>query len=127
VIAQTAKVLVDFVKTGNLNIGLWASPGGMPSSHAAFVSALATTVGIDQGFESALFAACVVFASVVMYDAAGVRRAASIQARIINQIVEDLFQLHSIREERLRELLGHTPMEVVVGSIIGVAIGWLGM
>jgi len=124
VITQSAKVLVDFFKTHHLHIGLWASPGGMPSSHAAFVSALATAVGLDQGFGSALFAACVVFASVVMYDAAGVRRAASIQARLINQIVDELFQGQPIREERLRELLGHTPIEVVVGALMGVLIAW---
>jgi len=99
----------------------------MPSSHAAFVSALATTVGLDQGFDSALFAVCVVFASVVMYDAAGVRRAASTQARIINQIVDELFHGKPIREERLRELLGHTPVEVLVGSVVGILVGWLGM
>jgi len=96
----------------------------MPSSHAAFVSALATAVGLDQGFDSALFATCVVFASVVMYDAAGVRRAASIQARLINQIVDELFQGQPIREERLRELFGHTPIEVVVGALMGVFIAW---
>ncbi len=127
VIAQTAKVLVELLKSGNLDISLWASPGGMPSSHAAFVSALATTVGLDQGFDSALFAVCVVFASVVMYDAAGVRRAASTQARIINQIVDELFHGRPIREERLRELLGHTPVEVLVGSVVGILVGWLGM
>ena len=126
-IAQTAKVLIALLKTRHLDISLWASPGGMPSSHAAFVSALATTVGLDQGFDSALFAACVVFASVVMYDAAGVRRAASIQARIINQIVDELFHGQPVREERLRELLGHTPVEVLVGSLVGIVVGWLGM
>lgn len=99
----------------------------MPSSHSALVAALATAVGIQAGLDSPIFAISVVVAMVVMYDAAGVRRAASAQARILNQIVDELFQGHPIQEERLRELLGHTPFQVFVGAIMGVVLTWLWM
>jgi len=97
----------------------------MPSSHSALVAALATAVGLREGLNSSLFAISVILAMVVMYDAAGVRRAASAQARILNQILDELFQGHPIQEERLRELLGHTPIQVLVGAAMGVTITWL--
>jgi len=99
--------------------------GGMPSSHAAVVCALATSLGLGLGFDSPDFAISAVLAIVVMYDAAGIRRAASRQARVLNQIVEELFQGHPISEERLRELLGHTPFEVIVGALLGIGIVWV--
>lgn len=94
----------------------------MPSSHSALVSALATSVGLWEGFSSTAFAISLIFALIVMYDAAGVRRAASMQARILNQILEELFQGHPVSEKRLWELLGHTPFEVLVGALIGVTV-----
>jgi hypothetical protein len=96
----------------------------MPSSHSALVCALATAIGIKEGLSSTLFALAFALAVIVMYDAAGVRRAAMMQARILNQIVDELFQGHPISETRLRELLGHTPFEVVVGAILGVVGAW---
>ena len=97
---------------------LWAT-GGMPSSHSALVVALAITVGIETGFDSPLFAVSAVLAMVVMYDAAGVRRAVGKQAQKINLIVEELLSGHPLNEERLRELLGHTPLQVAVGAVVG--------
>jgi acid phosphatase family membrane protein YuiD len=99
---------------------LWAT-GGMPSSHSALVVALAITVGIETGFDSPLFAVSAVLAMIVMYDAAGVRQAAGKQAQKINRIVEELLNGHPLNEERLRELLGHTPLQVAVGGLIGLA------
>lgn len=93
----------------------------MPSSHSAFVTSLATGVGLVEGFDSTLFALAAVFALIVMYDAAGVRRAAGKQARVLNAIIEDLNR-RELHPERLRELLGHTPVEVVAGARLGVLV-----
>lgn len=122
VIAQVSKFFIWRWRKGKLNFRLLVSAGGMPSSHSALVSALATSVGLWEGFSSVAFAISLIFALIVMYDAAGVRRAASIQARILNQILEELFKGHPISEKRLWELLGHTPFEVLVGALIGVAV-----
>ncbi len=103
---------------------LWET-GGMPSSHSALVAALAVSVGMNSGFGSTSFAIAVALATVVMYDAAGVRQAAGKQAHKINQIVNELLAGHPLNEEQLRELLGHTPLQVLVGAVIGVLAGWL--
>jgi len=97
---------------------LWAT-GGMPSSHSALVMSLAISVGLNAGFDSPLFAVAAVLAIVVMYDAAGVRRAAGRQAQKINLIMEELLSGHPLNEEHLRELLGHTPSQVAVGALVG--------
>ncbi|MFQ5857139.1 MAG: divergent PAP2 family protein [Anaerolineae bacterium] len=122
--AQLLKVVVDSVSSRRLDFSNWASAGGMPSSHSALVAALATSIGLRNGFTSDVFAIAFILAMVVMYDAAGVRRAASIQARILNQMIDELFQGHPISEERLREFLGHTPVEVIAGAAIGVLFAW---
>src|SRR5581483_3360867 len=95
-----------------------------PSSHSAAVSSLATAIAIADGLGSSIFALAAWFAVVTMYDAAGIRRAASIQARILNQIIEELFQGHPISEVKLRELLGHTPIEVFAGMFLGILIAY---
>ena len=123
-VAQLLKVLVDSVRSRRLDLSKIGSAGGMPSSHSALVACLAVSIGIRHGFNSDLFAIALIFAVVVMYDATGVRRAASIQARILNQIIDELFQGHPISEERLRELLGHTPVEVFIGAAIGILFAW---
>lgn len=123
-IAQVLKVVVHRIRSGQLDFRMLTSSGGMPSSHSAFVAALTAGVGIQQGLDDPLFAACFVFSSIVMYDATGVRRAASQQARILNQIVEELFEGHPISQERLRELLGHTPVQVFFGALLGIGITW---
>lgn len=93
----------------------------MPSSHSAFVTSLATAIGMTVGFDSVLFALSFAFAMIVMYDASGVRRAAGKQAKVLNAILEDLNR-RELHPERLRELLGHTPFEVVVGALLGILI-----
>jgi acid phosphatase family membrane protein YuiD len=97
----------------------------MPSSHTALVASLTTVVGTKVGVQSPLFAICAIFSAVVMYDATGIRRAAGQQAHVLNRILDDVFHQHGIREERLRELIGHTPVEVLVGGILGVVVAIL--
>ncbi len=123
-VAQILKVLIELIWKRRLNLRLLTSAGGMPSTHSAIVCGLATSIAIHDGLDSSLFALSVVLAMVVMYDAAGIRRAASMQARILNQIIDELFQGHPISETRLRELLGHTPVEVLVGAALGVIGAW---
>lgn len=124
--AQTAKLAIELIRFGKVNFRALVTTGGMPSSHSAFVSALATSVGQSIGWESPEFAIAVVFAFIVMYDATGVRQAAGQQARILNQIIDELFQEHpQFNEDRLKELLGHTPFEVIVGLTLGIAISGL--
>lgn len=121
--AQGVKLVIDLVTTRKLNVTYLFSPGGMPSAHSALVGALATSVGIIKGWSSAEFAIACLFAIIVMYDAAGVRQAAGKQAKILNQIIDELFQEeHNLNEERLKELLGHTPFQVLVGLSLGITI-----
>jgi uncharacterized protein len=97
----------------------------MPSSHASIVMGLTTAVARLDGFRSSTFAIALIFSLVVMYDAQGVRRAAGRQAEVLNRVIEDLFGQRGFKEERLRELLGHTPTEVLVGALLGVGVGLL--
>lgn len=99
--------------------------GGMPSSHSSFVTALATLVGYERGFESVEFAIAAVLAIIVMYDASGVRRAVGKQATILNQIIEDFFHGKFDQHEKLKELVGHSPKEVLFGALLGIIIGIL--
>ncbi len=122
--AQIIKVIVELIWKRKLNLRLLTSASGMPSSHSSLVCSLATGIAIQNGSGSNLFALALALAVIVMYDAAGVRRAASIQARILNQIIDELFQGHPISETRLRELLGHTPIEVMAGAALGVVTAW---
>ncbi len=124
-LAQLAKGIVVLIQQHRLNFQYIFGAGGMPSSHSALVTALATSAGRVYGVQSAYFAISIVFAAIVMYDAAGVRRAVSIQARILNQMMEDYFHHKGIKQEKLRELIGHTPLQVWVGAIIGVLVGLL--
>ena len=124
--AQALKLIIDFGKNRKVNMRVLVETGGMPSAHSALVAALATGVGQTAGWASTEFAIAVVFAFIVMYDAAGVRQAAGKQARILNQIIDEFFQeKHEFNEDRLKELLGHTPVQVIVGSILGIAISWI--
>lgn len=124
-IAQMSKTIYELFKERKLVLSRLVSSGGMPSSHSALVSGLATAVGRIVGIGSAEFAITVVLAGIVMYDAAGVRRAVSIQARILNQMIDEAFQGHPIAEKRLRELIGHTPIQVFVGALLGILVGLL--
>ena len=112
-------------RSRKLRLSRLVSAGGMPSSHSALVTSLATATGRVAGVESAAFAISLVLAAIVMYDAAGVRRAVSIQARILNQMIDEAYEGHPIAEKRLRELIGHTPIQVFVGGLLGVIVGLL--
>jgi acid phosphatase family membrane protein YuiD len=124
-IAQAAKVILTSFRQRKLNLRVLAETGGMPSSHAAIVMGMTTAVGKYAGVSSAAFAIALIFSFVVMYDAAGLRRAAGRQAAILNRLVEDLVHMRGMQEQRLRELLGHTPVEVVVGALLGIGVGLL--
>ena len=119
VVAQLSKPFIHFVQTRRLDLRFLAATGGMPSSHSAVVVALATRVGIDTGVSSIPFALATIFAVVVMYDAAGVRRAVSVQARILNRMLTEMIEAQHFNEKQLRELIGHTPFEVFVGALLG--------
>ncbi|GAC1380295.1 MAG: divergent PAP2 family protein [Ktedonobacteraceae bacterium] len=123
--AQISKTIYELIRQRKLLVSRLVSSGGMPSSHSALVTGLATATARVSGISSAAFAITVVLASIVMYDAAGVRRAVSIQARIINQMIDEAFQGHPMAEKRLRELIGHTPIQVLAGGILGIGIGLL--
>ena len=122
-IAQAAKVILTSWRQRRLNLRVLAETGGMPSSHAAIVMGMTTAVGKYAGVSSAPFAIALIFSFVVMYDAAGLRRAAGRQAAILNRLVEDLVHMRGMQEQKLRELLGHTPVEVVVGALLGIGVG----
>ena len=124
-VAQISKTIYELIRQRKLVVSRLVSSGGMPSSHSALVTGLATATGRIMGLNSAAFAITVVLAGIVMYDAAGVRRAVRIQARIINQMIDEAFQGHPMAEKRLRELIGHTPIQVIAGGLLGIGIGLL--
>jgi acid phosphatase family membrane protein YuiD len=121
-IAQVIKVMEDSLRHRRFDLRRLASAGGMPSSHTALVLSLTTVIGSKRGLNSPEFAISAIFSVVVMYDATGVRRAAGRQAAVLNRIIDDLFHREGIREERLRELLGHTPVEVIAGALLGILV-----
>ena len=120
---QTFKVIWDLVTTKKFNFKRILGAGGMPSSHSAVVMAITVLVGKETGFDSYIFAISFVFSCVVMYDAAGVRRAAGKQARLLNKIIETPGLTGVQMQEKLVEVLGHSPLQVFVGAIIGIIVG----
>lgn len=122
---QTYKVIYELIKTKKFNFKRIIGAGGMPSSHSAVVTTLATMIGKYEGLDTPIFAMAVIFSLVVMYDAAGVRRAAGKQARLLNKIVDTPGLSRVEVQEKLVEALGHTPLQVLVGAIIGIAVGVL--
>ena len=123
-IAQILKFFYYLYKEKRINFRYLVQAGGMPSSHAAMVIALSVAVGLQEGWGSAAFAMAVIFASVVVYDAAGVRRAAGKQARVLNVIISDIFDRGTFRGEKLMEFIGHTPIEVIAGILLGIAVAF---
>lgn len=125
-IAQTLKVIFVCIKHKKIDFRRFIGSGGMPSSHSSTVTALCVSVGLTEGFHSAVFAVSFILALVVMYDAAGVRRAAGQQAKILNKIVEEWGKAdYRDTEKKLKELLGHTPVEVFAGALLGIAVALL--
>lgn len=120
--AQLLKVLFVYIRNKKIDLRRLIGAGGMPSSHSALVVSLSISVGEACSFSSPEFAICVIFAFIVMYDAAGVRRAAGKQARVLNTIIQDMLDTGKFPEEKLKELIGHTPVEVIAGAIVGIVV-----
>lgn len=120
---QSFKVIWDLVTVKKFNFKRILGAGGMPSSHSAVVTSLATLIGRYEGFDSAIFALSLIFACVVMYDAAGIRRAAGKQAQLLNKIINTPGLSGLQVQEKLVEVLGHTPTQVFVGALIGIIVG----
>ncbi len=121
-IAQIVKVPLDYRYTRTWNWSLLLRAGGMPSSHSAIVAGVTHAIGLYSGFDTPLFALAFVLSMIVIYDATGIRRQAGKHAQIINQMITDLATGHPLKQEQLREVLGHTPLEAVAGTLLGLAV-----
>jgi acid phosphatase family membrane protein YuiD len=119
-VAQMTKMIICLVQSRRLNFRYLVSTGGMPSAHSAMACAVATTIGLTEGFASPLFTLGFCFAAVIMFDAQTVRAAAGKQAKLLNQIVDEMFKEHHLSEVKLKELLGHTRLEVFFGMLTGI-------
>lgn len=125
-VAQGLKVIFTVISDRKVDLSRMFGLGGMPSSHSAVVCSLATGCGLTCGFDSPEFAIAAILATVVMTDAAGVRRAAGKQAVQINRIVKQMIETgHGLTYENMKELLGHTPFEVLVGAILGIILAFV--
>jgi uncharacterized protein len=119
-VAQALKLIIHLVQTGKIDFRLLVGTGGMPSSHTASVTALTTSIGLTTGFTSPIFLVALMYCIVVISDALGVRRAAGKQAKLLNMIVDEMGHNKLHAEKRLKELLGHTPVEAAAGILIGI-------
>jgi acid phosphatase family membrane protein YuiD len=124
-LAQIIKLPLNYLSQHEWDWGLLLSAGGMPSSHSALVTGAFMAVGLQEGFNSALFAIAFVVAMIVVYDATGVRRHAGDHARVINLMIDELLTGHPLAEKELKEVLGHTPREVLAGILLGTFIAFL--
>jgi acid phosphatase family membrane protein YuiD len=125
IIAQALKILFYFFEKKEIDFTRIIGSGGMPSSHSSFVCTLTTEIGMHYGFSSGIFAACAIFSLIVMYDASGVRKAVGEQAKILNVISKKIEKHDPNIDKELKELIGHTSVEVFVGAILGIIIGVL--
>jgi uncharacterized protein len=121
-LAQALKIPIDFFRSHHWNWALFFAAGGMPSSHSALITSAALGCGLHYGFDSPVFALGVAIAMIVIYDATGVRRQAGIQAKKINDMVEELLKGHPLSQETLREVIGHTPLEALGGVLLGLLV-----
>ena len=119
-VAQGIKITLGVIRLRRFDFRWLIGTGGMPSTHAAGVTALSTVIGIQTGFDSPLFAASVAFTVITLFDAQGVRRWSGRQAQVLNKVIEDMYFKRRIQEQRLKELLGHTPIEVLAGIGVGL-------
>ncbi len=124
-LAQAIKVIRNVARGRRFNARWIVDTGGMPSSHSSGTAAVATVVGLYSGFDSILFLLASVFALVTMFDAASVRRSVGRQAIILNRMIDEIYAEGRFSEQRLRAFLGHTPVEVLAGAILGIAISYL--
>ena len=122
-ISQSTKIILGTIRQHRFDFRWLFGTGGMPSTHAAGVTALSTVIGFQTGFDSPLFAACVAFTVITLFDAQGVRRWSGRQAQLLNRMMEDIYFKRRIQEQRLKELLGHTPVEVLAGVAVGLVTG----
>jgi acid phosphatase family membrane protein YuiD len=125
IIAQGIKMFINFLRGKKFSFRWFLGTGGMPSSHAAGVAALATSCGLEYGFQSGMFALSAIFAMVTMFDAQGVRRSTGEQAEILNKVIDDMYWHKRVEMGRIRDFVGHTPIQVLVGSILGFALAIL--
>ncbi len=123
-VAQLIKMFISLVRDKRLDFSYMVSMGGMPSAHSATVCALATTVAIINGINSTVFAVAAFFAFIVMYDAAGVRQTVSNQSDMLNRILDEFFKEKPAFEQRLREFIGHTHLEIIAGATLGILLAW---
>lgn len=121
-LAQSMKVVLGFIEERRFNFKWFVGSGGMPSSHAALVMSVAVAVGLSEGFSTPLFALGLTFALVTMFDAQGVRRQSGQQAEALNKMLDDIYSQRGIQEEPLKELFGHTPVEVLAGAVLGIVV-----
>lgn len=121
-VAQSIKVLLTFIVEKEVRLERLHGSGGMPSSHTATIVAASTAIGIVEGWSSSVYALSLIMSFIVMYDASGVRRSVGKQAKLLNDIITDLYKNKHLEQERLKELIGHKPTEVVVGAILGILI-----
>lgn len=124
-ITQLIKVFIGVVREKRFNFKWLVGTGGMPSSHCAGAAAFATALGLEHGFDSSIFAIGLIFAIVTMFDAQSARRAVGKQAGVLNKMMEDIYFRKPIKEERLIELVGHTPVQVLTGAALGITLGYL--
>ncbi len=125
ILNQSLKMIVFYITEKKWDIRRFTGAGGMPSTHSALSVCVATTIGIKEGWESPLFALAIVTSFIIMADAAGVRREAGEQAKVLNKIILEFFEEIKLKDKRLKELVGHTPFEVIVGAFIGVIMAWV--
>ena len=123
--AQIVKVIIGVIREKRFNFKWFIGTGGMPSSHAAGVTAMATSVGLYEGVGTALFGVTLMFAVVVICDAQGVRWSTGKQAEILNKIMDDIYWKKRIQEDRLKELIGHTPIQILAGIFVGIIVAHL--
>lgn len=121
-VAQSIKVLLTFIVEKEVRLERLHGSGGMPSSHTATIVAASTAIGIVEGWSSSVYALSLIMSFIVMYDASGVRRSVGKQAKLLNDIITDLYKSKHLEQERLKELIGHKPTEVVVGAVLGILI-----
>ena len=124
-IAQFIKVIIGILNERRFNFKWFIGTGGIPSSHCAGVTAMATCVGMSFGYSSGIFAVALIFAMITMFDAQGVRRSTGRQAEILNKMFEDLYFQKPIKENRLLEFIGHTPVQVYAGLVLGIVCAYI--
>jgi len=125
VLNQSLKLIIFYITEKKWDIRRFIGAGGMPSTHSSLSVCVATTIGLKEGWDSPLFALASVIAFIIMADAAGVRRETGEQAKVLNKIILEFFKEIKLKDKRFKELVGHTPFEVIVGAFIGIVMAWI--